>query len=122
MTPNKSSTLSATSSIEQGQTHHKALADINCKDTGIALQTDLSSPTTDVFNRVTDSHRKASPLRKKTSRPGITSSQSCSENFIDISKEGLGAHLGEHTARGTRSLPESKLHITTWNLRWSTWP
>ena len=31
--------------------------------------------------------------------------------FTDASKEGWGAHLNEHTARGTWSLPESKLHI-----------
>ena len=30
--------------------------------------------------------------------------------FTDTSKEGWGAHLDEHTARGTWSLPESKLH------------
>ena len=31
--------------------------------------------------------------------------------FRDTSKEGWGAHLNEHTSRGTWSLPESKLHI-----------
>ena len=31
--------------------------------------------------------------------------------FTDASKEGWGSHLDEHTARGTWSLPESKLHI-----------
>ena len=31
--------------------------------------------------------------------------------FTDASKEGWGAHLGEHTARGSWSVPESKLHI-----------
>ena len=31
--------------------------------------------------------------------------------FTGASKEGWGAHLNEHTARGTWSLPESKLHI-----------
>ena len=30
--------------------------------------------------------------------------------FIDVSKEGWGTHLNELTARGTWSLPESKLH------------
>ena len=30
--------------------------------------------------------------------------------FTEASKEGWGAHLNEHTARGTWSLPESKLH------------
>ena len=31
--------------------------------------------------------------------------------FTDASKEGWGAHLNKHTARGTWSLPESKTHI-----------
>ena len=31
--------------------------------------------------------------------------------FTDASKQGWGAHLNEHTARGVWSLPESKLHI-----------
>ena len=31
--------------------------------------------------------------------------------FTDASKEGWGAHLNEHTARGDWSLPERKLHI-----------
>ena len=31
--------------------------------------------------------------------------------FTDASKEGWGAHLNEHTARGTWSLPEGKLQI-----------
>ena len=31
--------------------------------------------------------------------------------FTDASNEGWGAHLDDHTARGTWSLPESKLHI-----------
>ena len=31
--------------------------------------------------------------------------------FTDASKEGWGVHLNEHMARGTWSLPESKLHI-----------
>ena len=36
--------------------------------------------------------------------------------FTDASKEGWGAHLNEHTARETWSLPESKLHIKIiWN-------
>ena len=32
-------------------------------------------------------------------------------------KEGWGAHLNEHTARGTWSLPESKLHISYLELK-----
>ena len=37
--------------------------------------------------------------------------------FTDASKEGRGAHLNEHTARGTWSLPESKLHINYLQLK-----
>ena len=37
--------------------------------------------------------------------------------FTDISKEGWRAHLGEHTARGTWSVPESKLHINYLELK-----
>ena len=37
--------------------------------------------------------------------------------FTDASKEGWGAYLDEHTARGTWSLPESKLHINHLELK-----
>ena len=37
--------------------------------------------------------------------------------FTDASKEGWGAHLNEHTARGTWSLPENKLHINHLELK-----
>ena len=37
--------------------------------------------------------------------------------FTDASKEGWGAHLNEHTARGTWSLPESMLHINYLELK-----
>ena len=37
--------------------------------------------------------------------------------FTDASKEGWGAHLNEHTARGIWSLPESKLHINYLELK-----
>ena len=37
--------------------------------------------------------------------------------FTDASKEGWGAHLDEHTARGTWSLPDSKLHINHLELK-----
>ena len=37
--------------------------------------------------------------------------------FTDASKEGWGAHLNEHTARGTWSLPESKLYINYLELK-----
>ena len=37
--------------------------------------------------------------------------------FTDPSKEGWGAHLDEHTARGTWSLPESKPHVNYLELK-----
>ena len=37
--------------------------------------------------------------------------------FTDASKEGWGAHLNERTARGTWSVPESKLHINHFELK-----
>ena len=37
--------------------------------------------------------------------------------FTDASSEGWGAHLDDHTARGTWSLPESKLHINHLELK-----
>ena len=37
--------------------------------------------------------------------------------FTDTSKKGWGAHLDEHTARRTWSLPESKLHINHLELK-----
>ena len=37
--------------------------------------------------------------------------------FTDASIEGWGAHLNEHTAEGTGSLPGSKLHITYLELK-----
>ena len=37
--------------------------------------------------------------------------------FTDASKEGWGAHLNEHIARGSSSLPESKLHINYLELK-----
>ena len=47
----------------QGQTHPRALADLKCKDTETAAQTNLSGLTADVSNRVINSYRKASPTR-----------------------------------------------------------
>ena len=37
--------------------------------------------------------------------------------FTDASKEGWGAHLNEHTSRGSWSVPESKLHINFLELK-----
>ena len=40
-----------------------------------------------------------------------------SNTITDTSEEGWGTHLIEHTARGTWSLPESKLHINYLELK-----
>ena len=37
--------------------------------------------------------------------------------FTDASKEGWGAHLNERTARGTWSIPESRLHVNHLELK-----
>ena len=39
------------------------------------------------------------------------------QNFTDASKEGWGAHLGDFTASGTWSVPESQLHINFLELK-----
>ena len=44
-------------------------------------------------------------------RSTITPNKTALQIFTDASKEGWGAHLNERTARGSWSLPESKLHI-----------
>ena len=43
-------------------------------------------------------------------RSTITPTKYALQIFTDASKEGWGAHLNEHMARGNWSLPESKLH------------
>ena len=50
-------------------------------------------------------------------RPAFTPNKICSANLTDASKEGWGAHLNESTARGSWSLPESKLHINYLELK-----
>ena len=49
--------------------------------------------------------------RQCSHRPTITPSKTCSANIYRRIKRRVGAHLNEHTARGSWSLPESKLHI-----------
>ena len=55
--------------------------------------------------------------RQCASRSTITPSKTCSANLYRRIKEGWGAHLDEHTARGQWSLPESKLHINHLELK-----
>ena len=47
----------------------------------------------------------------------ITPNKHALQIFTDTSAEGWGAHLNERTARGTWSLPESKLHINYLELK-----
>ena len=142
----------------QGQTHPRVLAHLNYKDTGTAHQTGLSNQAIDVPDRVTNSHRKVSPLRptphetntvalekqlegtritrkgnphtkvtptspnggfRKTMYFNASNYTLCHalQIFYRCIKEGWGAHLGEHTARGTWSLPEIKLHINYLKLK-----
>ena len=50
-------------------------------------------------------------------RSTITPSKTCPANLYRRTKKGWGAHLDEHTARGTWSLLESKLHINHLELK-----
>ena len=50
-------------------------------------------------------------------RSTITPIKHAVQIFTDASKEGWGAHLDERTARGSWSLPESKLHINYLELK-----
>ena len=52
--------------------------------------------------------------RQRSYRPTITPNETCS---ADASKEGWGAHLNQHIAKGSWSLPESKLHINYLELK-----
>ena len=55
--------------------------------------------------------------RQCTCKPTITPNKHARQIFTDTSIEGWGAHLDEHTARGTWSLPGSKLHINYLELK-----
>ena len=48
-------------------------------------------------------------------RSTITPTKTCSADIYRRIKRRVGAHLNERTARGTWFIPESKLHVTTWN-------
>ena len=54
--------------------------------------------------------------RQCATRSTITPSKTCSANIYRRIQR-RGAHLNEHTARGTWSLPESKLHINLLELK-----
>ena len=76
------------------------------KDTGTYLPTGLLGKGVHVLDRPINSHRKASS-------PG----QTTHEAHPMASQKQWGAHLNEFIARGTWSLPESKLHINYLELK-----
>ena len=142
----------------QGQTHTRALADLNRQDIVNPVQSGVPGTAVHVPHRTSNSHRKASPPRStsyethtvaleeqlegtRITRKGDTRPQVAPpplkvgaggsnvlpgqplhplkhplQIFTDASKEGWGAHLNECTARGTWSIPESKLHINHLHL------
>ena len=55
--------------------------------------------------------------RQCSHRPTITPNKTCSANFYRRIKRRGGAHLNEYNARGSWSLPESKLHINYLELK-----
>ena len=55
--------------------------------------------------------------KQRSHRPTITPNKHALQIFTDASKEGWGAHLNERTARGSWSLPESKLRINHLELK-----
>ena len=55
--------------------------------------------------------------RQCSHRPTITPKKTCSANIYRRIKRRVGAHLNEYTARGSWSLPESKLHINYLELK-----
>ena len=89
------------------------------------IQTILSSPVSSPAVHVPDSLEKVIPvprslhphlrwwMEESNVLPGqpLHPLKHALHIFTDASKEGWGAHLNEHIARGTWSLSESKLHI-----------
>ena len=69
----------------------------------------IPGPCTHIYN---GDWRKA-----MCSKATITSNKTCSAYIYRHIKRKVGAHLNEHTARGTWSLPESKLHINYLELK-----
>ena len=55
--------------------------------------------------------------REHPTRPTLTPHKTCSADFYRRIKRRVGAHLNELTARGSWSVPESKLHINYLELK-----
>ena len=62
------------------------------------------------YPQVTPSSAKVMTIGRKCSSRSTTKLRRALPIFTDVSKKGCGIHLGEHTIRGTCSLPESRLH------------
>ena len=78
----------------------------------------LEGPREDPYPQVTWSSLKmVATGRKYSSTSTTTPTQTCLQSSTDASKKGWGAHLGEHTARRTWSLPESRFHINYLELK-----
>ena len=67
---------------------------------------------------IPDSLEKVGSNRQKSFKVSLfTHSAMLFKSFTDPSREGWGTHLGDLMARGTWSLPESKLHINYLELK-----
>ena len=75
------------------------------EDTGIVRKSDSSTQIS------TSSLTMVAEGRECPHRPTITPHTTCSANLYRRIKRRVGTHLNEFIARGTWSLPESKLHI-----------
>ena len=62
----------------------------------------------DPYPQVTPSSAKVMTIQRKCSSRSTTTLRCALPIFTDVSKEGWGTNLGEHTIRGTCSLPESR--------------
>ena len=128
-----------------GPTDTGLLAESPGQNTRNTVTTGLSGPAVHVSDRFINSHRKASSPRPTTYETHTVASQKQLEVpeslekvakrsnvftgqplhpikhalqiFTDASKEGWGAHLKEHTARWSWSLPEIKLLINYLELK-----
>ena len=124
-----------------GPTYTGPLAEPSGQSIRNIVTAGLSGPATHVPYRSANSNRKASsptPTTYEThtvasqkqlegtrvTRKGDSNSQIIAPSstvrttfFTDASKEGWGDHLNERTARGSWSLPESKLHINYLELK-----
>ena len=86
---------------------HSVASEEQLKGTGITRKGD---PNSEVFASVARG-------RQCTHRLTITPNKTCSASLYRCIKEGWGAQLNEHTAQGTWSLLERKLHINYLELK-----